>query len=97
MTGKRFGDILSGKNDTVKVREDYKAQKKCAELWIDPQGKKPPAPYVIDESGKERVWSWLLSVKLPSSFGMAAVKVFQALHPGELQRQYLIQLTTAPS
>lgn len=77
-------DILSGKSDTKKVRIDLQVANHRPELWIDTSGKKPPAPYVMADAGKQRVWHWLSELKLPSSFSAAATKLFQFAKPGIL-------------
>lgn len=67
------------------------------ELWLDHQKRKPPAKFVIHNEGKKQLWPLLSTVKLPSSFGMTATKLFHAFDPGLKQKiHFLFILSLQP-
>lgn len=83
ISGKRLLNIITGKNDTAKLRSYFKEQGIHPELWME-GNRKPKAPYVIHDEGKKRVMNWLRGIKPPSTFGLQPAKMFFAFDPGKL-------------
>ena len=52
----------------------------------DVQGRYRVAPYVIPEAGRKEMINWLFTVKIPTSFGVKAMKVFSDFNKGDCQQ-----------